>query len=44
MSQTLRWLRAGVFAALVHDLRVVLWLAEGRSGQPSAAILDSRTL
>jgi transposase len=28
---------------MVHDLRVVLRLAEGRRGQPSAAILDSRT-
>ena len=28
----------------MHDLRVVLRLAEGRSEQPSAAILDSRTL
>jgi transposase len=43
-QQTLRWLRAGVFEAIVHDLRVVLRLAEGRSEQPSAAILDSRTL
>src|SRR3712207_9135750 len=29
---------------MVHDLRVVLRLAEGRAGQPSATILDSRTL
>jgi transposase len=43
-QQTRRWLRANVFAAMVHDLRVVLRLAEGRTGQPSAAILDSRTL
>jgi transposase len=43
-QQTQRWLRAGVFEAIVHDLRVVLRLAEGRTGQPSAAILDSRTL
>jgi transposase len=43
-QQTLRWLRAGVFEAMVHDLRVVLRLAEGRPAQPSAAILDSRTL
>jgi len=40
----LRWLRAGVFEAIVHDLRVALWLVEGRSEQPSAAIVDSRTL
>jgi transposase len=42
-QQTQRWLNAGVFEAIVHDLRVVLRLAEGRKGQPSAAIFDSRT-
>src|SRR5579885_57296 len=42
--QTRRWLDAGVFEALVSDLRLLLRLAAGRSGQPSAAILDSRTL
>ena len=29
---------------MAHDLRVVLRLAEGRTGQPSATSLDSRTL
>ena len=43
-DQTQRWFRAGVFEAMVHDLRVLLRLAEGRRAQPSAAILDSRTL
>jgi transposase len=43
-QQTQRWLSAGVFEAIVQDLRVVLRLAEGREGQPSAAIFDSRTL
>jgi transposase len=43
-QQTQRWLKAGVFEAIVHDLRVVLRLAEGRESQPSAAIFDSRTL
>jgi len=42
--QTQRWLKAGVFEAIVEDLRVVLRVAQGRAGQPSAAILDSRTL
>ena len=37
-------MNAGVFAAIVHDLRVVLRRAEGRQGQPSAAIFASRTL
>lgn len=43
-QQTQRWLAAGVFEAMVHDLRVILRLAEGRKAQPSAAIFDSRTL
>jgi transposase len=43
-DQTRRWLTAGVFGALVHDLRALLRLAAGRNEQPSAAILDSRTL
>src|SRR5512134_727264 len=43
-QQTQRWLKAGVFQTIVEDLRVLLRLAEGRQGQPSAAILDSRTL
>jgi transposase len=43
-QQTQRWLKAGVFEAMVHDLRMLLRLAEGRGEQPSAAIFDSRTL
>jgi transposase len=43
-QQTQRWLNAGVFEAIVDDLRVLLRLAQGRKGQPSAAIFDSRTL
>jgi transposase len=43
-QQTQRWLKAGVFEAIVHDLRAVLRVAQGRNAQPSAAILDSRTL
>ncbi len=43
-QQTQRWLRAEVFESMVDDLRVILRLAEGRKAQPSAAILDSRTL
>jgi len=40
-----RWLSAGVFEAMVHDLRVLLLrLSEGRVSDPTAAILDSRTL
>lgn len=43
-QQTQRWLNAGVFETMVHDLRVLLRLAEGRDADPSAVILDSRTL
>jgi len=43
-QQTQRWLRAGVFEAIVDDLRAVLRLAAGRNEEPSAAIFDSRTL
>jgi transposase len=43
-QQTKRWLNAGVFEALVHDLRMLLREIEGRAPQPSAAIFDARTL
>src|SRR5215207_9775256 len=43
-QQTRRWLSAGVFEAMVHDLRILLRLSEGRASDPTAAILDSRTL
>ena len=43
-QQTRRWLDAGVFEAMVHDLRALLRLASGRAPNPSGAVLDSRTL
>jgi len=43
-QQTQRWLTAGVFEAIVQDLRRLLRVIEGRTVEPSAAILDSRTL
>jgi len=43
-QQTQRWIKAGVFEEMVHDLRVLLRLASGRAPNPTAAILDSRTL
>jgi len=43
-QQTQRWIKAGVFEAMAHDLRAILRLAEGRKARPTAAILDSRTL
>ena len=43
-QQTQRWVKAGVFEDLVHDLRCLLRVAAGRDQHPTAAILDSRTL
>lgn len=43
-QQTQRWMKAGVFETMVHDLRELLRLLDGRNAQPSAMILDSRTL
>ena len=43
-QQTQRWIKAGVFEEMVHDLRVLLRLSEGRASDPTATILDSRTL
>ncbi len=43
-AQARRWLAAEVFEAIVHDLRGLLRLEAGRGPEPTAAILDSRTL
>jgi transposase len=43
-QQSQRWIAAGCFEALAHDLRAVLRLASGRNAEPTAAIIDSRTL
>jgi transposase len=43
-DQTQRWLKSGVFETMAHDLRALLRMADGRAPDPSAAILDSRTL
>jgi transposase len=43
-QQMQRWRRAGCFEALVHDLRVLLREHAGRHAQPTAMILDSRTI
>lgn len=43
-QQRRRWLQAGCFEAMVSDLRSVIRVAQGRQGQPSAAVLDGRTL
>ncbi len=43
-QQSRRWMAAGVFETMTHDLRELLRVAEGREKKPTAAILDSRTL
>ena len=43
-QQMRRWLRAGVFEAIVHDLRMLMREIDERMPQPRAAILDSRTI
>ncbi len=43
-QQTQRWIWAGCFEAIVHDLRLLLRLRAGRGGQPTAVILDGRTV
>lgn len=43
-QQTQRWIKAGCFQAMAHDLRAMVRLALDRNAEPSAVILDSRTL
>lgn len=43
-QQTRRWLAAGCFENIVHDLRVLLRRLQERPNAPTAVILDSRTL
>jgi transposase len=43
-QQTRRWIAADVFELIIADLRVLIRLGEGRSGDPSAVLFDSRTL
>jgi transposase len=43
-QQAQRWIAAGVFEDMVHDLRALSRLAKGRKEQPSAVIFDGRTV
>jgi len=43
-QQAQRWIKAGCFEALAHDLRALLRWCAGRADQPTAVILDGRTL
>jgi transposase len=42
--QPQRWLKAGLFKTIVHDVRMLLRRADGRPAPPSATSLESRTL
>lgn len=43
-QQSQRWFKAGVFESMVQDLRELLRMCQGRAPDPSAAVIDSRTL
>jgi transposase len=43
-QQTRRWLAAGVFEQMAHDLRALLREAQGRAPHPTAVVLDARTV
>src|SRR3984957_18564432 len=43
-QQARRWIAAGVFEEITHDLRMILRMVSEREAQPTAAILDGRTL
>jgi transposase len=43
-QQARRWVAAHVFEHMADDLRAILRVADGRTSDPSAAILDSRTV
>jgi transposase len=43
-QQSRRWIKAGCFEAMAHDLRSILRVALERKADPSAVILDSRTI
>jgi hypothetical protein len=44
IQQAQRWMKACCFEAMAHDLRELSRLAKGRKAQPTAAIMDGRTL
>ena len=43
-QQAQRWIAAGVFEEMVHDLRALIRLAKGKKEQPTATIFDGRTV
>src|SRR5436190_10201342 len=43
-QQARRWIDAGVFEAVTHELRVIVRMIEDRESQPSGVIFDGRTM
>ena len=43
-QQAQRWIKAGCWETMAHDLRAVLRLLADRDAEPSAVILDGRTM
>lgn len=43
-QQMRRWMAASVFEQMVHDLRALLRICEGRSPDPTAVIFDGRVM
>ena len=43
-QQTQRWIKAGCFEAMAHDLRKVLRLVADKDSRPTAVIFDGRTI
>lgn len=43
-QQTQRWINAGCFESMVHDLRQVLRMFSGKDSRPTAVIFDGRTI
>ncbi len=43
-QQARRWIEAGCFEAMTHDLREIVRISAGRDGSPTAAIFDARTI
>lgn len=43
-QQARRWLKAGVFEAMTHDLRELVRVTQGKAPQPTAVVMDGRTM
>ena len=43
-QQARRWIEAGCFEAMTHDLREIVRISAGRNSSPMAVIFDARTI